>query len=356
MYRDICGGGGKGDSGSSYDPQIGQAAKASAAIAEKAQAFSEEFYRNVITPLLQQQSTASLESQGKLNQLYDLNAEQMQLAVDRYKQYGIPAEERYYNMVDQYSEPEEFERRATEAKGDFGVAQENQRGTLMRRMSAMGIDPTSPAAMSAMSDSAVVGAAMEAGAMNRARNAARQLGMQLTSDAANFGRGGQSGILQFGAGAQGNATGSFGIANQALGTGMQAGNGVMQGYQTAMSGYNNIMDNYSRLGAADIQAKAASGGDVMGGLGQLGGILLSTGLKSGWMMSDIDTKENLELVTELPSGIKVYTFEYKPEYKDRWGHGRQVGVIAQEVMAVIPEAVGVDPVTDKLIVNYNKLR
>jgi hypothetical protein len=355
MFKDICGGGGKGDSGSSYDPQIGKAAKQGAEVAAKAQAFSEKYYTEVITPLLQQQNTASLDSQAKLGKLYDINAEQMGLAVDRYKQYGIPAEERYYNMVDKYSEPEEMERQAELAKGDFGTAQAGQQAAMARRMSALGIDPTSPGAVSAMGDMAIQGAAVQASAMNRARNAARSLGMQLTSDAANFGRGGQSGILQFGAGAQGNATGAFGMANQALATGSQAGNMVLQGYDTAARSYNNIMDSYAKLGSADIQANASSGSDMMGGLGQLGGTLLSTGLKSGWMMCDIRTKENLRVVGTLPNGVVVYRYNYKPEYSERWGSGDQVGVVAQQVQEVMPEAVRVDSF-GYLNVNYDRLK
>jgi hypothetical protein len=282
MFRDSWGGS-KGGGGSRYDPQIGEAAKQSANAADRAQRFSEEYYKSVITPLLQQQNQASTESQGKLNTLYDLNADQMRLASDRYKKYGIPAEEAYYKMVQDYSEPEEMERQATAAKGDVGQAIQNSNSALMRRYASLGIDPTSGAAASQLGQNALMGAAIEAAAMNRARNSARQLGMQLTSDAANFGRGGQSGILAFGAGAQGNATGAFGVANQALNTGMQAGNSVLSGYKTAADAYGNIMGNYAQLGSADIQAKAQSAGAGMAGIGSLFGQVLATGLPTGFL-------------------------------------------------------------------------
>lgn len=347
MYNTRCGGGKGG--GTKYDPQIGASAKQAAATAARAQEFSETYYNNVITPLLKQQATASLESQQKMGKLYDINAEQLQLANNRYKQFGIPAEERYYNMVGRFSEPEEIERQATLAKGDFATAQQVQNQQMGRKMAALGIDPTSPAAVAAMSDQSVLGAAAQASAMNRARGAARTLGMQLTSDAANFGRGGQSGILQFGAGAQGNAAGAFGVANQALNTGMQAGNMVNQGYQTALSGYNNIMDNYTRLGAADIQAQAQSG-SLMGGIGSLVGTLGGAALSNPMIFaSDRRLKKNLVKIGETLSGIGIYLFDYI------WGGPRQVGVVAQEVMAVAPSAV----LTDKsgyLLVDYGKLR
>lgn len=256
-----------------YDPQIGAATQAAAATAAKAQAFSESYYQNVITPLLQQQSAASTKAQDQLGTLYGLNANQMQTSIDRYKQYGIPAENSYYDKVSQYSAPEEQERQAGYAKGDLENAANSQQGSMMRRFQGLGIDPTSPAAVSAMSDMAVQNTATEAGAMNRARSAARDMGLKLSSDAANFGRGGQSGIVQFGTNAGNNASGAFGVANSALQTGMQAGNSVNQGYQTALSGYNNNTNAYSSLGSSSIQAAAQNSpwAALGGALGSVGG-------------------------------------------------------------------------------------
>lgn len=350
MFKTVCGGG-KGNK-TPYDPMIGAATTSAAATAEKAQAFAEKYYNDVVTPLILQQGKSSLESQAKLNTQYDIQNEQAQLASDRYKQYGIPAESRYYDMAAKYSEPQEMERQAQYAKGDLGVAMGNQQTTLMQQYAAMGIDPTSPAAVSAASNASVLNSAAEAGAMNRARNTARDMGMRLTSDAANFGRGGQSGILQFGSGASGNATGAFGVANAALGTGMQAGSGVNEGYRTAMSGFNNNADVYGRMGTASLQAQAAN--SPMAGLGSLAGQALSKAKFMGG--SDISIKENITAVGTLPSGITLYEYDYKPEYRDAWGHGRQVGVIAQEVAPVIPEAVIYDADRGYLLVDYSKVR
>jgi hypothetical protein len=343
MFKDICGGGkGSSSSGSTYDPQISAAAASSAATAARAEQFSESYFTNTISPLLKQQADASAAAQQKLGALYDVNTSQMQLALNRYKQYGIPAENRYYDMVSQYSEPQEFERQAELAKGDFATAQQAQQGQMDRRMAAMGIDPTSPAAIAAASDRAVMGAAAQANAMNRARNAARTLGMQLTSDAANFGRGGQSGILQFGAGAASNAAGAFGVANQALATGAQAGQGVMQGYQTALSGYGNIMDNYARLGSSDIAAQAQINSQPSG-IGQFLGTAAGIGASfiPGFGMSDARAKEDVRVIGVLPSGVEVVRFRYKPEFEpDK--PGDYIGVIAQQVAPIIPEAVSAD--------------
>ena len=59
--------------------------------------------------------------------------------------------------------------------------------------------------------------------------------------------------------------------------------------------------------------------------------------------SDRMTKENVVRIGIHPLGFNLYLFDYKPEHRERWGHGRQFGVIAQEVEGVMPEAVFVHP-------------
>ena len=55
--------------------------------------------------------------------------------------------------------------------------------------------------------------------------------------------------------------------------------------------------------------------------------------------SDASIKQNVAPIGKHPLGIGLYLFDYKPEFRDTWGHGRQFGVIAQEVEAVMPDAV-----------------
>jgi hypothetical protein len=59
--------------------------------------------------------------------------------------------------------------------------------------------------------------------------------------------------------------------------------------------------------------------------------------------SDSNAKENIVRIGEHPLGIGLYLFDYKPGFRDHWGHGRQFGVMAQEVEAVMPEAVCTHP-------------
>jgi hypothetical protein len=57
--------------------------------------------------------------------------------------------------------------------------------------------------------------------------------------------------------------------------------------------------------------------------------------------SDIRIKENIEKIGELPNGLGLYEFEYRPEFKDHplCGRGRFRGVMAHEVAQHTPEAV-----------------
>ena len=59
--------------------------------------------------------------------------------------------------------------------------------------------------------------------------------------------------------------------------------------------------------------------------------------------SDPAIKDNIVRIGTHPLGIGLYLFDYKPEYRDAWGHGRQFGVMADEVEGVMPEAVSMDP-------------
>ena len=57
--------------------------------------------------------------------------------------------------------------------------------------------------------------------------------------------------------------------------------------------------------------------------------------------SDRAIKQNIVRIGEHPLGIGLYLFDYKSDYRDVWGHGRQFGVMADEVEKIVPEAVTV---------------
>jgi hypothetical protein len=183
-----------------------------------------------------------------------------------------------------------------------------------------------------------------------------------------------------------NATGQQGFANQLAGT--QQNNAALaqgfanratnagitnaanqQAYNQAMTNYNMPLNTLSALRSGaqvqnpsfvnSAQQATTSGPDMLGATqmgynAQMGNFnaqqAAQNNLNQGLMglggagimaFSDIRTKENIKQIHWLPNGLPVYTYEYKPEFKDHplAGHGKFVGVMAQDVEMVQPEAV-----------------
>lgn len=65
--------------------------------------------------------------------------------------------------------------------------------------------------------------------------------------------------------------------------------------------------------------------------------------------SDRVAKENIVRIGEHPLGIGLYLFEYKPEYRALCANRRQFGVMADEVEAIMPQAVSVHPAGHKMV-------
>ena len=65
--------------------------------------------------------------------------------------------------------------------------------------------------------------------------------------------------------------------------------------------------------------------------------------------SDRSLKENIVCVGAHPLGIGLYLFNFKPAYRGTYGHGRQFGVMADEVERVLPGAVHLHPGGYKLV-------
>jgi hypothetical protein len=71
--------------------------------------------------------------------------------------------------------------------------------------------------------------------------------------------------------------------------------------------------------------------------------------------SDVRIKQDIVKVADHPAGFGLYSFEYQPHYAQRYGAGRKLGVLAQEVAHIAPEAVGADPHDGHLMVDYAAL-
>jgi hypothetical protein len=172
------------------------------------------------------------------------------------------------------------------------------------------------------------------------------------------------------------------FANQQAGAGL-SNQAQQQAYNQALTQYNMPLNTLSalRTGAQvqnpsfvnSAQQATTSGADILGAAqmgynAQMGdfnaqqaaqqnfnqGLMGLAG--AGIMRSDIRTKENIEHIGWLPNGLPVYTYEYKPEFRDDpfAGHGKHIGVMAQEVELVKPEAVITDADGYKMV-NYGAL-
>lgn len=265
----------KKDVKNKYDPQIARAAAAQTALAQRAQEFAEEFQTEYVVPLIGETIASSQQERMNQGKLFDLNYGQALRAEERFTKYGIPAEERYYRMVDEYDEGREAERRAREALGDVRTAFDANYSGLMRQQRGLGIDPTSGTGIAVSRDWARDKALAEATAMTRARGAARDLGIGLTADAANFGRGGASTLQSFAQGAGANSQAGFGITQGALGTVGQSAGVPMQGYGIAQQAYSSNLNAYAGLGRTSMQASAQAGSGVGSFLGKIAGFGLS---------------------------------------------------------------------------------
>jgi hypothetical protein len=137
----------------------------------------------------------------------------------------------------------------------------------------------------------------------------------------------------------------------ALRTGAQVQNpSFVNSAQQATTGGADIL-GASQMGynaqMGDFNAQQAAQQNFNQGLMGLGG--------AGIMKySDIRMKENIKQIHWMPNGLPVYEYEYKSEFKDIAGHGQFVGVMAQDVEMVRPEAV-ITNANGYKMVNYGLL-
>jgi hypothetical protein len=170
----------------------------------------------------------------------------------------------------------------------------------------------------------------------------------------------------------------LGATTQGFGVGSQAN---QQAFNQEMTKYNMPLNTLSALRSGSqvqnpsfvnsAQQATTSGADILGAAqmgynAQMGdfnqkqaaqqnfnqGLMGLAG--AGIMASDIRMKENIIPMGSLPNGLPFYQFEYKPEFKDIAGHGRFVGVMAQDVEMVQPEAV-ITNANGYKMVNYGVL-
>ena len=216
---------------------------------------------------------------------------------------------------------------AGEASADVAQVFDGARGQLARSLARTGVNPASGAAATAMSRMATDEALAKVTGMNKARTGARIEGIQMTDRATNSLAGYPSMSMQAtGAGAQYAASGInlANVAKAGLDSGATSAAQIASQLGANATGMFGQQANYKN---AQDRLAIEEGSALVGALGSLAGAGVTA-------FSDRRLKRNVREIGRDPRGFGWYEFDYV------WGGDRQIGVMADEVERVIPEAVG----------------
>lgn len=193
-----------------------------------------------------------------------------------------PLEKQIVKEAEDYSTEGKREALATTAAADVNTAFTNTRAQEGRALSRMGVNPNS-GRFAALNNQLSLGqAATSAGAMNKTRTDAEQLGFARRMDAAGLGRN-----------LAGNASTAYGVSlsagEGARNNAMAAGNQMGQGYNATQQGYGAAANSYGTAGniygqefqgrMQGYQANQAAQGAMWSGIGSAVGIAGGIGLK-----------------------------------------------------------------------------
>jgi hypothetical protein len=310
-------------------PDYGPIAKASREAAEimaglgrEQLAFARQQYGEMM-PLARQVADQQMATQ---RELMDMGRADRQYQIETFR----PVERGLVADAERFSTEGFREQQAREAAAAAGRAFGITQDATARAAASRGISLGSGAGM-AMSQQANLGlAAQRANAMTGARTQAEQLGFARRMDVTGLGRGLGGAAL----GAYGAATGAGSAGMQtSMAPGGQYMQGMAQGASTIGSGQSmqlgglgNILNSQTSTYNAAMNQSDPIMGLIGTGIGAYGAL-------SG---SDRRLKQDIELVgRDERTGLPLYEFAYKADPSRRF-----IGVMADEVEAYMPEAVG----------------
>jgi len=198
----------------------------------------------------------------------------------RYEQVFRPLEDNLIKEFQQFDTPQRREEEAARRIADVRTQFEAQRVNQQRELEDYGIDPSQTRGQALDLGFRAQEAATAALAANQGRKSIEEMGRALRGEAINIGRGlpaqvaqSQGIVNQTAGGAVGNATNVTGAGAGAYSSALGAGQLSQQGYGTAATiqnaGYQNALAQYN--------AKAQQKSGFWGGLGALGGSLITAG-------------------------------------------------------------------------------
>ncbi|MDS1141700.1 tail fiber domain-containing protein [Pusillimonas sp. SM2304] len=325
------------------DPAVGRASEANAQVAERSQDLAEQSWQwnkqltEKYAPVYEQLLNSAIrESEQNAGRAQD----QWQQYVDIFQ----PIENQMAAEAVNYDSPEEMARREGLAAADVGKQFDATRDSTAREMGRMGISPTSSMGQQALVDQGNTEALAKAGAVTKARNDTKLLGMSLRQDAARFGRNQTGTGLAASAAALNAGNAGTGIIGAQTNQGNAAG--TTQGLLgTAVQGYNSSGNMALNQWQTQVNAQSQS----QAGLGSL----IGTGLMAGamWQSSE-ELKEDKKPVDDqqaLDGLMKVPVEEWK--YKDGVAdEGHHIGPYAEDMQrqfgdGVAPDGQGLDPIS-----------
>jgi len=327
----------------------------------------------------------------RANALGDYQLEQMQFNDQRYRNTAIPFEDRLLEDVNRFDSASYKQGLIGQAQADVGSAFDRAGAESTRNMQRRGVNPNSGAALAMGNQNSMAKAMAMASAANKTRQAADQVGLSTKMQM----YGGMRGLAGLGATNAGLATGAMGAGTSAIGTGygsmnagigaMGIGNsalGAMQSGAAGMTSANTSYLNANNANFAGAQSGMASGiqglgsytslgqkaaemnnandpfGTILGAAAGMGSAYLTGGLstmgsaagKNGTgIFSDRRLKTDIEAIGKLDNGLTVYRYRYKA------GGPMLLGVMADEVAVLKPEAYIPNVVGDFAAVDYAKL-
>lgn len=341
--------GGKKSKAPAPDPQIGEAAKMQAQISADWLDFAREAYgvandRQVdIDALTKKVTEQQLATQDQANTWAREDR-------NRYKSVFQPMEDQYVQDAQNWDSAERQDKMASEAKADVLTNAAQQRQASQRSMSAMGVSPTSGRFAGVDRAGEMQTGLAAAGAQNTARNTVRNQGMGMRADAINMGKGLPSQAA--GSAGLGLTAGSSALnSNLAANASWGSNNAIMtNGFGGAANGYANQANilNQQYQGqlsawATQQQASSSNFGGLMGGIGSMAGMFMS---------SSKDVKEDkvpVDGALDAIKGMPIEEWSYKAGEGDG---GRHIGAYAEDFQRETGKGNGKSiPIIDAIGVN-----
>lgn len=257
------------------------------------------------------------------NQQMDAQTQQMTQAKDYFdyqKSTFRPLEQGLVRDAERFSTEGYREQQARDAAAATGKAFGVMQDAASRAAASRGVNPNSGAGMALQSQNMLGLAASRANAMTGARNQAEQMGYARRLEVTGLGR-------NLAGAANAAYSGATGAGTAGLNTTMAPGSQAMTGMAQAGQTMGAVLNSQTSAYNAGMQQQ---GLDVGG--------LLTGAAKAYTAFSDRRLKTNIELVGKDPaSGFNLYEYEYTflPGKTFR-------GVMADEVEAVVPDAVFTD--------------